>query len=111
MKLPAESTGMHDFLIQAIQKRRILVVRYGPSSRCIEPYSYGIDQRDGKPKLRCWQSSGDSASGHTTGMKLLHVRGIIEAVDSGFTFDRPNPRYVPAAIAMRRVYAQVVVVE
>ena len=98
---------MHDFLIQAILLRRILVVRYGPSSRCIEPYWYGIDQRDGKPKLRCWQSSGDSVSGRSVGMKLLHVGGISEAVDSGFTFDRPNAHYVPQQMAVRKVYAQV----
>lgn len=66
---------MNSTICDAINDTRLLELRYHGYSRSIEPYAYGRD-KNGEEVLRCYQRSGGSESGQTTGWKLLKVADV-----------------------------------
>lgn len=96
---------MKDLLIDAIQTRKVLTLRYHGYSRTVEPHCVGTDQ-SGQLKLRCWQSSGGSVSGEMPAWKILFVREIHGIEPSGSTFPSARPGYKKDDKAMRRIDAQ-----
>ena len=65
---------MNQLIIDAVNGRKCLELRYHGYSRIVEPHAYGRD-KDGEV-LRCYQTSGGSVSGERAGWKLLKVREI-----------------------------------
>lgn len=57
---------------EAISQMRTLELRYSGYVRTVEPHAYGRD-KGGDEVLRCFQVSGGSESGETSGWKLLKV--------------------------------------
>jgi hypothetical protein len=66
---------MNQLIIDAVNGRKCLELRYHGYSRIVEPHAYGRD-KDGDEVLRCYQTSGGSVSGERAGWKLLKVREI-----------------------------------
>lgn len=57
---------------EAIEKQRLLDLRYHGYSRTVEPHAYGRD-KSGDEVLRCYQINGGSESGERVGWKLLKI--------------------------------------
>jgi len=66
---------MNPSVMQAIQQRKVLELRYHGYSRIVEPHAYGRD-KNGDEILRCYQTSGGSESGERKGWKLLKLRDV-----------------------------------
>lgn len=66
---------MNSLIIEAVNERRCMELRYHGYSRVVEPHAYGRD-KDGDEVLRCYQTSGGSVSGERAGWKQLKVRDV-----------------------------------
>lgn len=77
---------MNQIVIQAIKERHILELRYHGWSRVVESHAYGRD-KSGDEVLRCYQVTGGSVSGESSGWKLLKLSAItsLNMGDKGFT--------------------------
>ncbi len=60
---------MNQNIIAAIEQKRVLQLQYKNYSRLVEPHAYGLD-REGTPKLRCYQIAGGSTSGTLSDWKI-----------------------------------------
>ncbi|WP_260430075.1 WYL domain-containing protein [Burkholderia cenocepacia] len=96
----------HHQLIDAIQKRHVLELRYDGYSRVVEPYAYGVNH-DGHYLLRCYQTGGGSQSGNRIGWKLLLTNEIDSLHENGSLFQTAQPGYKRNDPAMQRIYAQI----
>ena len=63
---------MNSELLDAINIKKVVELRYHGYARTVEPHAYGRD-KNGDEILRCFQVSGGSESGERTGWKLLKV--------------------------------------
>ncbi|MBA5603994.1 hypothetical protein H3H36_01275 [Duganella sp. FT3S] len=66
---------MNTIIGESIRGKNVLELRYRGYSRFVEPHAYGRD-KGGDEILRCFQTSGGSASGESIGWKLLKVRDV-----------------------------------
>lgn len=57
---------MNNSIVQAMRDRRLLELRYSGYARIGESHAYGRDNH-GEEILRCFQTSGGSASGSALG--------------------------------------------
>lgn len=91
-------------IVEAINGKEILEVRYHEYFRVVEPYAYGRD-RSGEEVLRCYQLSGGSSSNERVGWKLLKVSEIymIRRMRQSF---RVRSEYKRNDKAMERIIAQ-----
>lgn len=93
---------MQPELVDAINRRKVVELRYHRYSRIVEPYVYGAG-RDGAERIRCYQIAGDSESGEMIGWKLLRVDEIVSlrVTDSTFAarddYRRDDPVIVQVA--------------
>lgn len=92
-------------LAEAIEKRRLVELRYSGLSRTVEPHTYGVDDK-GSEKLLCWQLSGGSESGDRIGWKLFNVTDIHATTMSETSFSTPRDGYKRGVPSMRHTYAQ-----
>ena len=95
---------MNSTVIQAIQQRKLLELRYHGYSRIVEPHAYGRD-KDGDEILRCYQISGGSESGERAGWKLLKVREVFSLHLTGDKFT-VRPEYKRNDKAMVYIFEQ-----
>jgi hypothetical protein len=95
---------MNPFVMQAIQQRNVLELRYHGYSRIVEPHAYGRD-KDGDEILRCYQTAGGSESGERAGWKLLKVRDVFSLHLTNSTFSA-RPEYKRNDKAMIYVFEQ-----
>lgn len=95
---------MNSSVMQAIQQRKVLELRYHGYSRIVEPHTYGRD-KDGDEILRCYQTSGGSESGERDGWKLLKVREVFFLHLTNSTFVA-RPEYKRNDKAMSYVFEQ-----
>lgn len=63
---------MKALIMSAIKEMKVLELTYKGHRRVVEPHAYGRDQ-DGDEIIRCYQVAGGSASGETTGWKVLKL--------------------------------------
>lgn len=96
---------MNSTVIQAIQQRKQLELRYHGYSRIVEPHSYGRD-KDGDEILRCYQISGGSESGERIGWKLLKIREVFSLHIMGNEFT-VQPKYKRNDKAMVYIFEQI----
>lgn len=84
---------MNQIVIQAIKERITLELRYHGWSRIVEPHAYGRD-KSGDEVLRCYQVTGGSVSGESSGWKLLKLQEIssLNIGDNGFSPRRDYKR-------------------
>jgi hypothetical protein len=85
----AQVSTLDQFIAQAIQNRRMLVISYDDGvngARLIEPYLLGVTTV-GNPALQAWFVSGASASGQGPGWRTFLLAQItsIELADETFT--------------------------
>ena len=92
-------------LVTAITEMKVVVLRYHGYTRTVEPHCIG-ESTAGNLLLRCWQTSGGSASNEPTGWKLLDVSEIHLASVTEASFSSARPGYRQGDTAMRRIYAQ-----
>ena len=94
---------MNQLIIDAVNARKCLELRYHGYSRIVEPHAYGRD-KDGEV-LRCYQTSGGSVSGERAGWKLLKVREIfsLHLLKDIFLIRK---EYKKGDKAMERIFAQ-----
>jgi hypothetical protein len=95
---------MNPTICAAINGRQLLELRYHGFSRMIEPYAYGRD-KNGDALLRCFQISGGSESGQTTGWKILKVAEIFAIHEQKNTFSQ-RPEYRRGDRAMAFIFCQ-----
>ena len=95
---------MNSSVMQAIQQRKVLELRYHGFSRIVEPHAYGRD-KDGDEILRCYQTSGGSESSERAGWKLLKVREVFSLHLTNNTF-AARPEYKRNDKAMSYVFEQ-----
>jgi hypothetical protein len=57
---------MNSTIIESINQKQCLELRYHGYSRAVEPYAYGRD-KEGDEILRCFQTAGGSISGERVG--------------------------------------------
>lgn len=95
---------MQNTIVQGIQKRQKLELRYSGYSRTVEPHAYGRD-KDGEEILRCYQVSGGSVSGERVGWKILKVH---EVFSLSLLSEKFNARvgYKRGDKAMEYIFAQ-----
>lgn len=96
---------MNQQIVEAIEKRRTLELRYSGYSRTVEPHAYGRDT-GGEEVLRCFQQFGGSNSGERSGWKLLKV-GEIFSLEVQKTVFTPQPNYKRGDRAMPFLFAQI----
>lgn len=96
---------MQPALSDAIDRRRVVELRYHRYSRIVEPYVYGLG-REGVEWIRCFQIAGDSDSGEMVGWKLLRVEDIVSLRVTETRF-APRPDYRRADPVIVEVAAQV----
>jgi hypothetical protein len=96
---------MNTTIIQAIQQKQILELRYHGYSRLVEPHAYGIDKH-GKEKLRCYQIAGGSVSNDPVDWKLLNVADAHSVHLTGRQFSSARHDYKRGDKAMQRIYAE-----
>jgi hypothetical protein len=82
---------MNATICAAVKAGHLLELRHHGYARVVEPYAYGRD-RNGDALLRCYQISGGSESGQTTGWKLLKVADVFAINGQKVTFT-PRPEY------------------
>ena len=94
---------MNQLIIDAVNGRKCLELRYHGYSGIVEPHAYGRD-KDGEV-LRCYQTSGGSVSGERAGWKLLKVREIfsLQLLKDIFLIRK---EYKKGDKAMERIFAQ-----
>ena len=95
---------MNTEICAAINGRQLLELRYHGFSRLVEPYAYGRD-KTGDALLRCFQVSGGSESGQSSGWKLLKVAEVFAIHKDKHSFS-PRPEYRRADKAMVFTYCQ-----
>lgn len=95
---------MNTTIIQAINSRATLELRYSGYSREVEPHAYGRD-KDGDEVLRCYQTGGGSVSGERAGWKLLKVRDIYSLHAQKNQFNT-RPEYRKDDKSMVHIFAQ-----
>lgn len=95
---------MNQLIIDALDERKCLELRYHGYSRVVEPHAYGRD-KDGEEVLRCYQTSGGSVSGERAGWKLLKVREVfsLHLLKEVFLVRKD---YKKGDKAMERIFAQ-----
>jgi hypothetical protein len=89
---PRESEGIvNEAVCEAIRRRRLIRLTYRGAERIVEPYLHGVRNNDTEV-LVCFQRSGGSSSGTTTGWKALHVSYIeaLEITDIAFVGVEPG---------------------
>jgi predicted DNA-binding transcriptional regulator YafY len=91
---------LHTILLEAIQTRRRLRLRYHATTRVVEPQCYGIGNR-GTTLLRVHQVQGG-----TQPEPLFDVAKIEDLTLLDETFAAPGPNYRPNDSAMVTIYAQ-----
>lgn len=96
---------MNQTIIQAIQNKQILEIRYHGFTRTVEPHAYGLS-RKGREVLRCYQISGGSVSGLRVDWKLLALDEMRSIATTGHVFSTPRLGYKRNDIDMLRIYAQ-----
>jgi hypothetical protein len=96
---------MNSTICSAINKRQLLELRYHGYSRLVEPYACGRE-RSGDILLRCYQQSGGSESGQTTGWKLLKVSEISSIHEINNSFN-PRQTYRRNDKAMKFIFCQI----
>lgn len=81
------SESIHELIHQAIDRKRLLRIRYGGKERIAEPHDYGL--MTGVPRLFCYQVGGQS-SGALPNWRLLDVPKIsdLELLDRSFPGSR-----------------------
>jgi len=91
-------------IVESINAKQQLELRYSGYSRLVEPHAYGRD-KDGDEILRCYQVSGGSVSGERAGWKLLKVADIfaLHILPQHFV---QRPEYRRGDKSMERIYAQ-----
>lgn len=94
-----------DTVVNAIAKRHNLRLTYHGFHRIVEPHAYGLN-KDHRPLLRCWQTSGGSDSGEHQGWKLLFLDEVHQLVDTEEKFATPRIGYRPGDTALTTIYAQ-----
>ncbi|WP_124451995.1 hypothetical protein [Burkholderia sp. Bp8992] len=96
---------MNSAICSAISNKHLLELRYHGYSRLVEPYAYGREG-GGVILLRCYQQSGGSESGQTTGWKLLKVAEIflIQEINKSFN---PRQTYRHNDKAMKFIFCQI----
>ena len=94
---------MNQLIVDAVNGRKCLELRYHGYLRIVEPHAYGRD-KDGEV-LRCYQTSGGSVSGERAGWKLLKVREIfsLHLLKDIFLIRK---EYKKGDKAMERIFAQ-----
>ena len=94
---------MNQLIIDAVNARKCLELRYHGYSRIVEPHAYGRD-KDGEVLL-CYQTSGGSVSGERAGWKLLTVRELFSRhlLKDIFLIRK---EYKKGDKAMERIFAQ-----
>ncbi|MBN3777957.1 hypothetical protein G3O06_10375 [Burkholderia sp. Ac-20345] len=95
----------HQQLIDAIQNRRVLELRYDGYFRIVEPHAYGVNH-DNHFLLRCYQTGGGSQSGNSVDWKLLRTDEIGSLHEHGVLFQSARAGYKRNDQAMQRIYAQ-----
>lgn len=82
---------MDERLCEAIGRRRLLRLTYGGEVRLVEPYLHGV-RNPNTEVLVCFQRSGGSKSGASSGWKALHVAAIeaAEITDIAFVGDQES---------------------
>ena len=95
---------MNPTIVEAINNRNSLELRYSGYSRQVEPHAYGRD-KEGDEILRCFQTAGGSVSGERAGWKLLKVRDIYSLHAQKEQFN-PRPEYRRGDKSMERIFAQ-----
>jgi hypothetical protein len=96
---------MNQTIIQAIQNKQILELRYHGYSRTVEPHTYGVNHK-GHAVLRCYQIAGGSASGSPVDWKLLLLDEIRAIATTGRVFAGARLGYKRGDSAMMRIFAQ-----
>ena len=76
---------MKSELLEAIDAKKTVELRYHGYARTIEPHAYGRD-KNGEEILRCFQISGGSESGERIGWKLLKVAEVYSIDVENSTF-------------------------
>ncbi len=77
----------------AIRNKNRLKIDYKGTKRIIEPHAYGLD-RNNNEKLRAFQVSGFSESGHSNGWKLFNCENINNIIELSESFEvRPKYSY------------------
>ena len=81
-----------DEMADAIRHRRVLKAYYDGGERIFEPHSCGYgSSRQGL--VRCYQVSGFSQSGKSSGWKLWLLEKISSCSATGSTFENPRDGY------------------
>lgn len=96
---------MRNEIIQAINDRHRLVLRYKGAERVVEPHACGIN-RPGNEVLSCFQVSGGSGSASSNPWKLLLLNEITDLTISPETFPEPREAYVRNSELLIQVFAQ-----
>lgn len=91
-------------LIDAINRRLVLEVRYDGHRRVIQPHAVGLSKK-GDPILRCWQLSVNKP-GSVQGWRLMEVVEMLVIGPTGDVFAGAQPGYKRGDSAMVRIYAQ-----
>ena len=96
---------MNTVLKQAIDEAKVVELRYQGYARLVEPHAYGRDKNNDEI-LRCYQTSGGSKSGASTGWKQLKVREVFSSHLTNTTFQTRND-YKRNDSAMVYIFAQI----
>ena len=97
---------MNTLIIDAIHKRRVLLLVYKEIERLVHPYAYGIQDKRHEI-LVCWQDPITSSTAIRAKEVLakLYVSRISDIRETGTTFPGPIPAYTPDAFAMSTTFA------
>ncbi|SPB13598.1 hypothetical protein NOV72_00862 [Caballeronia novacaledonica] len=95
---------MLDFLIEAINSKKVLSFHYDGLRRVVEPHAVG-QSTAGNDVLRCFQTEGEHIKpGHEWDFCCLSK--IRNLAATGATFAGPRPQYRRGDKHMRVIYAQ-----
>ena len=97
---------MHQVIIDAIARRRCIVLRYDGFDRVVEPHAYGLT-KEGNRVVRVWQVRGGSVSNEQSGWKLLRTDEVRTAHSSLERAEAPRPGYKRGDAVMVRIIAEV----
>ena len=96
----------NDIFCEAIRRRALLEFRYKGHRRIVQPYCYGVSNRD-LTVLRAVQVRGSSASNQFGTGKLWSADEVIEPRILDETFTPDDPLYNPDDTAMKHIYCRV----
>lgn len=96
---------MNQTIIQAIQNKQVLEIRYHGFTRTVQPHAYGRSKK-GQYILRCYQIAGGSVSGKPVDWKLLLQDEMISIATTGACFSGPQPGYKSTDPAIPDIVAQ-----